>query len=117
MFPEPPPPELAPSSTEIGELGVLPGVLGILQAVETVMVLLRLGEPLVGKMLYYDALRCSFTDFKLKRNPQCRVCGDEAKFAGYSDYAEVCASPASASGFSGCFLCGFLALGLFCFLL
>jgi len=98
MFPEPPPPELAPSCSEIGVLGVLPGVLGILQAVETVKVLLRLGEPLVGKMLYYDALRSSFTEFKLKRNPQCRVCGDEAKFAGYSDYAEVCASPASASG-------------------
>src|SRR3569833_596657 len=97
MFPELSP-ELAPSCSEIGVLGVLPGVLGILQAVETVKVLLRLGEPLVGKMLYYDALRSSFTEFKLKRNPQCRVCGDEAKFAGYSDYAEVCASPASASG-------------------
>src|SRR3569832_972936 len=111
MFPEPPPPELAPSCSEIGVLGVLPGVLGILQAVETVKVLLRLGEPLVGKMLYYVALRSSFTEFKLKRNPQCRVCGDEAKFAGYSDYAEVCASPASASGYTGRNMSGIQAPG------
>src|SRR3569623_1026089 len=95
MFPEPPPAELAPSCSEIGVLGVLPGVLGVLQAGETVKVLLKLGDPLVGRMLYYDALRSSFSEFKLKRNPQCKVCGDEAKFAGYSDYAEVCASPAA----------------------
>lgn len=93
MFPEPPPAELAPSCSEIGVLGVLPGVLGVLQAVETVKVLLKIGEPLVGKMLYYDALRSSFAEFKVKRDPACRVCGDDAKFAGYSDYAEVCAAP------------------------
>ena len=93
MFPEPPPAELAPSCSEIGVLGVLPGVLGVLQAVETVKILLKIGEPLVGKMLYYDALRSSFAEFKVKRDPACRVCGDDAKFAGYSDYAEVCAAP------------------------
>ena len=71
-------------------LGVLPGVLGVLQAVETLKVLLSLGDPLVGKMLYYDALQGSFNQFKLARNPECRVCGDNASFSGYSDYAEVC---------------------------
>jgi molybdopterin/thiamine biosynthesis adenylyltransferase/rhodanese-related sulfurtransferase len=92
MFPEPPPPELAPSCSEIGVLGVLPGVLGILQAVETLKVLLNLGDPLVGKMLYYDALNSAFNQFKLARNPECKVCGDNAHFAGYSDYAEVCST-------------------------
>jgi sulfur-carrier protein adenylyltransferase/sulfurtransferase len=93
MFPEPPPAELAPSCSEIGVLGVLPGVLGILQAVETLKVLLDLGDPLVGKLLYYDALQGSFNQFKLARNDECRVCGDNASFAGYSDYAEVCNTP------------------------
>lgn len=90
MFPEPPPSELAPSCAEIGVLGVLPGVLGILQAVETIKVLLGLGDPLVGKMLYYDALQGAFNQFKLARDTECRVCGDNASFSGYSDYAEVC---------------------------
>jgi molybdopterin/thiamine biosynthesis adenylyltransferase/rhodanese-related sulfurtransferase len=94
MFPEPPPAELAPSCAEIGVLGVLPGVLGVLQAVETIKVLLDLGDPLVGKMLYYDALQGSFTQFKLARNHDCRVCGDNATFTGYDDYAEVCNTPA-----------------------
>ncbi len=96
MFPEPPPPESAPSCAEIGVLGVLPGVLGVLQAVETLKVLLKIGDSLVGRMLYYDALHGSFNEFKLKRNSECKVCGDNARFTGYSDYAEVCATPAAA---------------------
>ncbi len=93
MFPEPPPAEMAPSCSEIGVLGVMPGVIGVLQAVETIKILLDIGEPLVGKMLYYDALRANFTEFKLKRNPQCRYCSEGAPFPGYVDYAEVCATP------------------------
>jgi len=96
MFPEPPPPELAPSCAEIGVLGVLPGVLGVLQAVETIKVLLGLGDPLVGKMLYYDALQGAFNQFKLARNEECRVCGDNASFDGYEDYAQACNSAPSA---------------------
>lgn len=92
MFPEPPPAEMAPSCSEIGVLGVMPGVIGVLQAVEAIKILLSIGEPLVGKMLYYDALRASFTEFKLKRNPQCRYCGDDAHITGYVDYAQVCAT-------------------------
>ena len=95
MFPEPPPADAAPSCAEIGVLGVLPGVLGILQAVETIKVLLRLGDPLVGRMLYYDALQGAFTQFKLNRNTKCRICGDDAIFSGYDDYAQVCKSTAS----------------------
>ncbi len=94
MFPEPPPPESAPSCAEIGVLGVLPGVLGVLQAVEAVKVLLGIGEPLVGKMLYYDALRGSFSQFKLSRNTKCKVCGDDAVIGEYEDYAQVCSSKA-----------------------
>jgi len=73
----------------------LPGVLGVLQAVETIKVLLGLGDPLVGKMLYYDALQGAFNQFKLTRNAECRVCGDNASFSGYDDYAQVCNSPSS----------------------
>lgn len=93
MFPEPPPPEFAPSCSETGVLGVLPGVLGTLQAVETIKVLLGIGEPLVGRMLYYDALKASVSEWKLPRRKQCPTCGDEARFTGYTDYAQVCASP------------------------
>ena len=92
MFPEPPPPGFAPSCSEIGVLGVLPGVMGLLQAVETLKILLGIGEPLVGKMMYYDALSARFSEFKLKRNTECKYCGDHAVITGYTDYNEVCAT-------------------------
>ena len=93
MFPEPPDPSAAPSCSEIGVLGVLPGVVGLLQAVETLKLLLDMGEPLLGRMLYYDALRSNFSEFKLPRNAGCRHCGDHSAFPGYEEYAQVCASP------------------------
>lgn len=93
MFPEPPPPGSAPSCSEIGVLGVLPGVMGLLQAVEALKILLNIGDPLVGKMMYYDALSARFTEFKLNRNTGCKWCGDGAVIAGYEDYEEVCAAP------------------------
>ncbi len=93
LFPEPPPPELAPSCSEIGVLGVLPGVLGTLQAMEAIKVLLGLGDLVAGRVLYYDALRGTFSEFKAPRNPKCRVCGEGARVEGYEDYAQVCASP------------------------
>ncbi len=92
MFPEPPPPELAPSCAEAGVLGVMPGVLGLLQAVETIKILLDIGEPLVGRQLHYDALSTQFTMLKTRRNPECRYCSEGSEFPGYSDYAQVCAS-------------------------
>jgi len=95
MFPEPPPPELAPSCAEAGVLGVMPGVLGLLQAVETLKILLDLGEPLVGKMLHYDALSAQFTTLKIKPNPNCKYCGENAEIQSYEDYAQICASTAN----------------------
>ncbi len=94
MFPEPPPPELAPSCAEAGVLGVMPGVLGLLQAVETIKVLLDIGEPLVGRQLHYDALSSQFTILKTRRNPECRYCREGSEFPGYTDYAQACASNA-----------------------
>jgi molybdopterin/thiamine biosynthesis adenylyltransferase len=92
LYPEPPPPEYAPSCAEAGVLGVLPGVIGLLQATETVKLLLGIGEPLVGRMLYFDALRPSFTELALDRDPHCRYCGDGQEFPGYIDYERFCAS-------------------------
>ncbi|MFQ5468710.1 MAG: molybdopterin-synthase adenylyltransferase MoeB [Gammaproteobacteria bacterium] len=92
MFPEPPPLELAPSCAEAGVLGVMPGVLGLLQAVEAIKILLDIGEPLVGRQLIYDALSGQFTTLKTRPNPKCRYCGEDADFPGYEEYAQVCAS-------------------------
>jgi molybdopterin/thiamine biosynthesis adenylyltransferase len=94
LFPEPPPPEYAPSCAEAGVLGVLPGVIGLLQATETVKLLLNLGEPLVGRLLYFDALRASFSELRLERDPACPYCGDGRAFPGYIDYERFCASAA-----------------------
>ena len=93
MFPEMPPPGSAPSCSEIGVLGVLPGVIGLLQAVEALKLLLDIGEPLVGKILYYDALKARFSEYKIKRNANCKACGDHGIFGGYVDYEEMCATP------------------------
>lgn len=91
LFPEPPPPQLIPSCAEAGVLGVLPGVLGLLQAVETIKLLLNLGDSLVGRLLYYDALRAQFMELRAERDPTCRYCGDHTEFPGYVDYAQACA--------------------------
>jgi molybdopterin/thiamine biosynthesis adenylyltransferase/rhodanese-related sulfurtransferase len=94
LFPEPPPPEFAPSCAEAGVLGVMPGTLGLLQAVETIKILLGLGQPLVGRMLHYDALSSRFTEMKVRKNPTCRYCAEGAVFPGYQDYEQVCATAA-----------------------
>ncbi len=97
LYSEPPPPELAPSCAEAGVLGILPGVIGLLQAVETIKILLGIGEPLVGRLLYYDALRAGFSELQLKPDPKCRYCGDPAHFPGYADYEHFCATANAAS--------------------
>ncbi len=92
LFPEPPPPEMAPSCAEAGVLGILPGVIGVMQAVEAVKIILDVGSTLVGRMLYYDALQARFTELKLKRDPKCSYCGDSVvEFPGYVDYEQFCA--------------------------
>ncbi|HEU0203335.1 MAG TPA: molybdopterin-synthase adenylyltransferase MoeB [Burkholderiaceae bacterium] len=92
LFREPPPPEFAPSCAEAGVLGVLPGVIGMLEAVETLKILLDLGDPLVGRLLAYDALAERFTEYQVMRNPACEWCGEHARFPGYIDYEQFCAS-------------------------
>ncbi|MGB8981548.1 MAG: molybdopterin-synthase adenylyltransferase MoeB [Anaerolineales bacterium] len=93
LFPEPPPPGLVPSCAEGGVLGVLPGTVGTLQATEALKVLLGIGEPLIGKLLLYNALDMSFDFVKLKKNPNCRVCGPNADIRELIDYEEFCGVP------------------------
>jgi molybdopterin/thiamine biosynthesis adenylyltransferase/rhodanese-related sulfurtransferase/molybdopterin converting factor small subunit len=90
LYPEPPPPELAPSCAEAGVLGVLPGVIGLLQAVETIKLLLALGEPLCGRLLQFDALAGRFQEFTLAADPACSHCSGKQPFPGYADYAAFC---------------------------
>ena len=93
LFPEPPPPGLVPSCAEGGVLGVLPGTIGTLQATEALKVLLGIGEPLIGKLLLYNALDMSFDFVKLKKNPNCRVCGPNADITELIDYEAFCGVP------------------------
>jgi molybdopterin/thiamine biosynthesis adenylyltransferase len=78
LFPTPPPPELAPSCAEAGVLGLLPGTVGIIQATETAKLILGIGEPLVGRLLTYDALEMEFRELRLSRDPECPMCGPGA---------------------------------------
>ena len=91
LFPTPPPPELAPSCAEGGVLGVLPGVIGSLQANEALKLALGIGEPLVGRLLLFDALSAEFNEMKLRRDPDCPVCGEHPTITEYVDYVEFCA--------------------------
>ena len=91
LFPTPPPPELAPSCAEGGVLGVLPGVIGSLQANEALKLALDIGEPLIGRLLLFDALSAEFTEVKLRRDPDCPVCGEHPTITEYVDYVEFCA--------------------------
>lgn len=93
LFPEPPPPGLVPSCAEGGVLGILPGTIGTLQATEALKILLGIGEPLIGKLLLYNALDMSFDFVKLKKNPNCRVCGPNADIKTLIDYEEFCGVP------------------------
>ena len=86
VFPEPPPPELAPSCDEAGTLGILPGIVGLFEANEAVKLLLGIGEPLIGRLLMIDALGDEFRTLRLKRDPNCPVCGDKAHFKDFVDY-------------------------------
>jgi molybdopterin/thiamine biosynthesis adenylyltransferase/rhodanese-related sulfurtransferase len=90
LYPEPPPPHLAPSCQEAGVLGILPGVIGVIQATEAVKLLLGKGDPLVGRLLAYDSLKMKFRELKLKRDPSCPVCGDKPSITQYIDYEGFC---------------------------
>ena len=91
LYPEPPPMALAPSCAEAGVLGVMPGIIGLLQATEALKLLLNIGEPLVGRMTTYDALSGEFSELRLYRDPNCPACGENAHPENLPTYADVCA--------------------------
>jgi adenylyltransferase/sulfurtransferase len=103
LYPEPPPPGEVPSCAEGGVLGILPGLVGCIQATEAVKLILGNGEPLIGRLLLYDALQMSFREFKVRRNPLCPVCGDRPTVTKLIDYEQFCGvrgqeAPAAADG-------------------
>jgi adenylyltransferase/sulfurtransferase len=93
LYPEPPPPGLVPSCAEGGVLGILPGLIGLVQATEAVKLILGSGEPLIGRLLLYDALAMRFRELKLRRNPECPACGDHPTITKLIDYQEFCGIP------------------------
>jgi len=93
MFPEPPPPGMVPSCAEGGVLGVLPGIIGVMQAIEAVKLIIGIGEPLIGRMIAFDALKMKFREFKLRRDPKCPVCSDHPTITELIDYDQFCGIP------------------------
>ena len=100
LYPEPPPPGLVPSCAEGGVLGILPGTIGLIQATEAVKLILGIGEPLVGRLLLYDALAMRFRELRLRRNPECPVCGDHPTIRKLIDYQQFCGIPAQSQAAS-----------------
>ena len=94
MFPEPPPPGLVPNCAEAGVLGVLPGVIGTMQATEAIKLITGMGDPMIGRMLLYDGLEMSFTTIKIRKNPNCPVCGIPHEQVQLIDYEQFCGVPA-----------------------
>jgi adenylyltransferase/sulfurtransferase len=101
LYPEPPPPGLVPSCAEGGVLGILPGLIGVVQATEAVKLILGSGEPLVGRLLLYDALAMRFRELRLRRNPECPVCGDHPTVTKLIDYHQFCGVPSAAQPQTG----------------
>jgi adenylyltransferase/sulfurtransferase len=98
LFPAPPPPGAVPSCAEAGVLGALPGTIGLVQATETVKLILSLGEPLVNRLMLYDALDMTFREVKIRRDPECPLCGDEPTIGSLIDYEAFCGGPMEATG-------------------
>src|SRR5437870_2202513 len=90
LYPEPPPPGLVPSCAEGGVLGVLPGIIGVIQATEAIKLILGVGEPLIGRFLIYDALKMRFRELKLRKDPDCPVCGTHPTVTKLIDYEQFC---------------------------
>jgi molybdopterin/thiamine biosynthesis adenylyltransferase/rhodanese-related sulfurtransferase len=90
LFPEPPPPESVPNCAQAGVLGVLPGIIGLLQAIEAIKLIVGIGEPLIGRLLHFDALNVKFRELNLRRDPQCPVCGDNPTIFSPIDYDQFC---------------------------
>lgn len=90
LFPEPPPPGAVPNCAQAGVLGVLPGIIGTLQAIETIKLIVGIGDPLIGRLLHFDALRVKFRELNLRRDPQCPVCGENPTIFSPIDYDQFC---------------------------
>lgn len=90
LFPEPPPADSVPNCAQAGVLGVLPGIIGTLQAIETIKLLIGIGEPLIGRLLHFDALKVKFRELNLRRDPQCPVCGENPTIFAPIDYEQFC---------------------------
>ena len=90
LYPEPPPPGMAPSCQEAGVLGVLPGVVGVIEAIETIKLILGIGDPLIGRLVTFDALRMEFRELRIRRDPECPMCGDNPTIHALIDYEEFC---------------------------
>jgi adenylyltransferase/sulfurtransferase len=90
LFPDPPPPESVPNCAQAGVLGVLPGIIGMIQAIEAIKLILGTGEPLIGRLLHFDALKMKFREFNVRRDPQCPVCGDHPTITAPIDYEQFC---------------------------
>jgi molybdopterin/thiamine biosynthesis adenylyltransferase/rhodanese-related sulfurtransferase len=90
LYPEPPPPDLVPNCAEGGVLGILPGLIGVVQATETVKLILGAGTPLIGRLLLYDALEMTFREMKVRKNPRCPICGPNPTIRELIDYQEFC---------------------------
>ncbi|MSQ15201.1 MAG: molybdopterin-synthase adenylyltransferase MoeB [Dehalococcoidia bacterium] len=93
LYPAPPPPGMVPSCQEAGVLGVLPGIVGCVQAIETIKLILGIGEPLAGRLLLFDALSMDFRVMRLRKDPSCPVCGDNPTITELIDYEEFCGAP------------------------
>src|SRR5437016_8640577 len=90
LFPEPPPPESVPNCAQAGVLGVLPGIIGMLQAIEAIKLIVGIGEPLIGRLLHFDALKIKFRELNLRRDPECPVCGENPTIFSPIDYEQFC---------------------------
>ncbi len=93
LYPEPPPPGMVPSCAEGGVLGVLPGIVGVIQAIETIKLLVGIGDPLIGRLLHFDALKMKFREFKVRKDPACPVCGENPSVTALIDYETFCGIP------------------------
>ena len=97
LYPEPPPPGMVPSCAEGGVLGVLPGVIGVIQAIEAIKLVCGVGEPLIGRLLHFDALKMKFREFKVRKDPKCPVCSENPTITELIDYEQFCGIPQAAA--------------------
>jgi sulfur-carrier protein adenylyltransferase/sulfurtransferase len=93
MFPEPPPPGMVPSCAEGGVLGVLPGIIGVMQAIEAIKMIIGIGDSLIGRLVSFDALKLRFKEFKIRKDPSCPICGDHPTIHALIDYDQFCGIP------------------------